>query len=485
MVVPLTIQAGRGSSQDIFAATRVVDPSGLNGTDTTIAAALAALPAAGGVIFVREGTFAETLTMPDKPVKILGAGRGLTIIDLASVASAVAFGMAFDRPYTFCDFTITGDSTAALAQKGFEYTGPSPKLQPISIERVDSGLDFSGETDGVETYFNVTAAKIVNDLSIRDCVAVCGSTTTTSGAILDGFGSSSHIRLEAVIGKLNAHLDTAAAVITATDCVFTDKSGGDAEVGVESQLVNCTFAGNMTVRPSASGRVMFSNCFFRNEPTTAGRPQLEIPSAAGGGSVVSACVFRRFVGSSPAFTLTVANDSIVIGCNFGGAAVTGQISVTGVDNVIAHNVNNASNPGLIESGGADRNRLSENIGFTLTIIGPDSIVNDSRKRGVTAGATTAAFVNQFTHTNPKGLVGIGTIKNTGGVNALEVREDVTDAFGTVTTVTTTVLFGDDYLLDPQTNFGTARPPYVSYGVFVRHPVAATTFDLQFTGRGVE
>jgi hypothetical protein len=82
------------------------------------------------------------------------------------------------------------------------------------------------------------------------------------------------------------------------------------------------------------------------------------------------------------------------------------------------------------------------------------------------------------------MTGIGTVKNT-GANDMEVRENVTDAFGVSASVITTVSAGNDYLLDPQTNFSTVRPPHVSYGVDVRHPGSATTFDLEYGGRGVE
>lgn len=117
--------------------------------------------------------------------------------------------------------------------------------------------------------------------------------------------------------------------------------------------------------------------------------------------------------------------------------------------------------------------------------GPGSIVDGSRLTSLSAVATLAAFTSQFIHANQNGLVGIGTIKNT-GANSLEVREDVTDAFGTVVSSTpVTVLSGNDYMLDPQTNFATGRPPYVSYDVLVRHPGAATTFDLRYTARGQE
>lgn len=130
-------------------------------------------------------------------------------------------------------------------------------------------------------------------------------------------------------------------------------------------------------------------------------------------------------------------------------------------------------------------RYQGNEGFAGSIIiGEDSTVEGVRRKALTAVATTGGFVTQFEHFNRKGVVGIGTIKNT-GANSLEVRETVTDAFGVTDSSTTTVFAGGDYMLDPQTNFGTARPPHISYKVEVRHPGAATTFSLRHATEGAE
>src|SRR4029079_15712140 len=78
-------QGPSNAGADIFAATRVVSLIPGDGTDLTIAAAIAALPAEGGYIYVKQGTYpqAATLTMPDKPVIIRGSGDG-TVISLGA-----------------------------------------------------------------------------------------------------------------------------------------------------------------------------------------------------------------------------------------------------------------------------------------------------------------------------------------------------------------------------------------------------------------
>ena len=109
-------------------------------------------------------------------------------------------------------------------------------------------------------------------------------------------------------------------------------------------------------------------------------------------------------------------------------------------------------------------------------------INALVRRTDATGPTTGAFVQIVLQTAVKGLVGIGTIKNTGGQD-MEVRESVTDAFGVTDTVVTLVMPGNDYMLDIQTDFATSLAPFVVYSVEVRHPVSATTFVLRHLAMG--
>lgn len=78
-----------------------------------------------------------------------------------------------------------------------------------------------------------------------------------------------------------------------------------------------------------------------------------------------------------------------------------------------------------------------------------------------------------------GMMGVGTIENTHVSNAMTVTETVTDKYGTTDSVTTNVTAGNTYLLDLQTNFDTAFPPYVSYSVAVNNTSAGNnaTYSL--------
>ncbi|MCJ7633459.1 hypothetical protein MUP77_13870, partial [Candidatus Bathyarchaeota archaeon] len=76
------------------------------------------------------------------------------------------------------------------------------------------------------------------------------------------------------------------------------------------------------------------------------------------------------------------------------------------------------------------------------------------------------------------------ISNTGGAS-MDVRETVTDAFGTTTSTTTAVLAGNSLMLDEQVNINTAFPPYLSYAVAVQSttPGVPTTFNLHHASHG--
>jgi hypothetical protein len=97
------------------AATFVVSQSPAVGDYTTVDNAIAALPAAGGCILVREGTYSisSTITMPDKSVVIIGSGDG-TIFNLGNLANVFVFtipdGLTAHRNYTFENFKVTSNS---------------------------------------------------------------------------------------------------------------------------------------------------------------------------------------------------------------------------------------------------------------------------------------------------------------------------------------------------------------------------------------
>lgn len=144
-----------GPNIDIFAATRIVSQNPNEGTDLTIAAAIAALPAEGGLIFVKQGTYSisSTLMMPtDKDVIIVGCGQESTTIDIGSnaiPAITIPDGLTADRQYYFRDLSIVGDKT--VGQEGIRISDSESYAQPY-FQNV-TFLD-------LETIINVTAGDV-------------------------------------------------------------------------------------------------------------------------------------------------------------------------------------------------------------------------------------------------------------------------------------------------------------------------------------
>ena len=83
------------SYQPGYAATRCVRPGGGGGCAATISAAVAAA-SPGDTIVVERGTYAEDVVIA-KPLALVGAGRGKTIIDASGLANGV-YVDGFDNP---------------------------------------------------------------------------------------------------------------------------------------------------------------------------------------------------------------------------------------------------------------------------------------------------------------------------------------------------------------------------------------------------
>jgi hypothetical protein len=215
---------------------------------------------------------------------------------------------------------------------------------------------------------------------------------------------------------------------------------------------------------------------------------------------ISGCIFdgAGVIGTNAQIDVVDVQGVEIVGCSFSnngtGVATEANISVGATGGTTKLTVSSCQFFGgtpaqaVKEVGGLGTivGKYDDNLGFeTAVIVSNFSSVNGAKRFNQPAGATTGAFVSQFIYTNQRGLLGVGTIKNTGGVNSLNVKELVTDAFGVSDSRTNAVVAGADQPLDSQTNIGTARAPYVSYEVQVDHPVAATTFNLQFVGQGAQ
>ena len=84
-------RTGTIKNQDVVAATLVVGTDLASADYLTIQAAVDALPAAGGTIYLREVTFSPTatVTLANKSIRFVGSGWS-TVIDLASTRSGLS-----------------------------------------------------------------------------------------------------------------------------------------------------------------------------------------------------------------------------------------------------------------------------------------------------------------------------------------------------------------------------------------------------------
>lgn len=459
MVVPNTIEIP-GAGSDIYAATRVVSLIPGDGTDLTIAAALAALPAEGGLIFIKQGTYAiaASLVIPDKPVAIRGAGDG-TIIDIGANA-ITAFTTAFDRDLSFESFRVTGNGSAG--QGFFDYTGAAARVSQLTFRSILVG-NYDGASNSVETIIRSTIA-VLNNVRVSDSFFVVP--LSVAGRFISVAATGGDFRVE------RSHVFGSGGVsgnpqLFAENCEFSIGANGMALVG-NSGIDNCAFTGASTVQGIAQCRI--SGCNFD------GGTKLRF---TGSRNLVVNSVFLSVIATH---IETIGSQLSVVGCSFLNFT-SEAVLISGASECII-----VGNQGckVTESGvGTNDNLYSNNTGFGgSSISGPNSVVNGARRKDST-DSTTDAFVVVFTHTNFKGLLGIGTVKNTDAVDTMDVRETVTDAFGVTSAFITSISPGNDYMLDPQTYINLARPPYTSYAVAVRSTVggAPATYELHHVSQG--
>lgn len=456
---------------DTRAATLVVSPTGDRADYSDIQQALNALPADGGIIYLREGTFniSAPITFPDKPIKIVGSGRNNTVINIGSNAIS-AFRTAFAKPFSIESLSVIGDNS--IAQVFFEWTAAVYMYNPAIFRDIVVGSRTT-PTISIKTLFKVPAS---------------------------GFGQIKANILNCSFDTANGQYLYEGNILGDFDISFTEITG---DVRIQNEVLNIRAVGltilslrGVNALPSAE----FTDCYING--STDGAIQFGVTTSGSLGNKFYGCRFVLYGGivfgnAAQGFAFVgnivsaLAARAIDVLLNAAGGKIIGNYFSSWTGEAVRINATNLTVSGnyncrVTETGAANDNRYSDNSGFSgSTIIGPNSIVDGVRRRDVTGGTTTAAFVTVFEHKNAKGVVGIGTIKNTGGVNDLEVRETVTDAFGTTASVVTTVNPGNDYMLDPQTYFGAARPPHVSYKVEVRHPVAATTYSLRHATLGAE
>jgi hypothetical protein len=500
MVTPNTIENPVDTSGlNIFAATRIVSLIPNDGTDLTIAAAVAALPAEGGTIFIKQGVYAITapIVIPlGKSIVFQGAGADLnalgataqacTVLDMSAGAAGIALftqacpGALIRSACYFRDFSVLGDNVSA--QKFIELTGVDAGMRiecmDVDIYRVRDIVNTVEDTDAYFSFCKLELALLGNSSFFRnsgpggelvwyEVDAVVG-VATTDAIIAGAFPDPDWHVTDSYLGGGGGSTYAVNVIRWQTfniDAAIVNVSGTTSRVDqIHAVDVGITFA---------SGICSIGDSLFFN-----GGPGSYVLSFGGANNAVANCIFNGGV-TRAIDVLAAAVDTVITGNSF-VAYGTEEVRTASTGTIVTGN----ANARVTEIGGANLNIYDNNSGFSgSTIIGLDSVVEGSREFEATAVATPGvAFTIVFTHAGPKGIFGIGTVKNV-GLETFEIEETAVDAFGVSGSVITTLLIATDYMLDAQTNIGGARPPHVSYTVAVRHLINPSVYDLRFTSQG--
>lgn len=296
---------------------------------TSIQAAIDALPAAGGEIFLREGThsLSATVTLPNKPVKIRGCGPA-TVIDLGLNAIA-AFTLPNDQRYVFEDFNMVGNGLAAQTAFLFTHiTGGLAFVRNVHVNLANTagkgirkGIEETGGGDYIVHVMDsrwflspLAASRLIDAPGLGAITAKVtqAKLAVTSGSTGGGF--SAGVLLEAVGSEFTIGAQTAVDFVKATQCAF-DAALAPALAG--SQLQNCAFSGASTAR------------------------------------------WLDFVAA--------ASDNLIVGCSF-GAATSEAIRLASTGNLVADNTGCK----VTENGTGQANRYSGNTGFAGSTFGTTS-----------------------------------------------------------------------------------------------------------------
>jgi hypothetical protein len=348
---------------DIYAATRVVSLIPGEGTDLTIAAALAALPVEGGLIFVKQGTYAiaASLVIPDKPVAIRGAGDG-TIIDIGGNA-ITAFTTAFDKDLSFESFRVTGNGSAG--QGFFDYTGVAARTSQLTFRSILVG-NYNGASNSVETIIRSTVA-VLNNVRVSDSFFVVP--LSVAGRFISVAATGGDFRVERVHVFGSGGI-SGSPQLFAENCEFSIGANGMVLVG-NSGIVNCAFTGASTVQGISQCRI--SGCIFE------GGTKLRF---TGSRNLVMNSVFSSVIATH---IETIGSNLTVIGCSFTNFTSEAVLIIGASECVIIGN----QGCKVTESGvGTNDNLYSNNTGFDGSNISASrSIVTDWNVRSVAVNTT--------------------------------------------------------------------------------------------------
>ncbi len=506
--------------QDIVAATFVVGTDLIECDYLVPQEAVDNLPNDGGSVYVLQGSYTSTaaVTLPvDKPVAIVGCGDA-TILNFSSNGVAVFTfpnGYSQSTRYLIENLRVIFDATAGQDFIKISDAGGyvSVDVYNCNIYRPAKLVNFTAYDVTYNRPNNVTfhggSAEALD--GVRVLVAGPAVAGTYGGPAWVGFedmdlepGVTGFWVFDADVDIVYSSLNSEALVpISGGSAIdgfcfhgaFLTVGNGDFTInGVSwsggSAIIASTMGGsgvNSRIICGDSGSTMQGYisdlCFKFGDAAAPTIPKTQSFACFFSGSGIDM--------ANPAIEL-VGNGGVVADCYFQVRYPNGCIKITNAKFCKIHDNNfgtSLTGKTIIESGTADENDIHDNSGMLngtgLTIIGPKTKINNSVLADKATSTTNALVEIVPTITNPKGLFGIGTIKNTDGANALDVKESFTDAFGVTSTLTTTVAFGDSLQLGLQQNIGTGLPPYVSYKAEVIDTVAAShaTYVSHFVSQG--
>ena len=341
MVVPNTIEIPGSSSSgpDIYAATRVVSLIPGDGTDLTIAAALAALPAAGGRIFVKQGVYPQTapLVFPNAPVDLVGAsesfGVGGTIIDIGANFIS-AFAKVNSKQIRIANLTVRG--AGIFAQSFFDSSVVADGSNYVVVENV--------RVDQIQDGFIANGG---GGLSVRMSKFNFTPSILADARLWTGGGGD----LEAEMSIADFAVIEGNPHLKLSECDF------------RCVILSGPFVNLVGSIAATSSRIWGGYRVVKSKLTAIVGCQLSI---FGGGPAVDRYLDFPVGGGLPA---TVAN------CTFESPAAVEEIRVASDGVSVYGNIGVAGTfvPKVTEIGTANNNRY-EDIALSSTIIGANSIV---------------------------------------------------------------------------------------------------------------
>lgn len=431
------VTASLGVSSEVYAATRVVSLIPGDGTDTTIQSAVLNLPPEGGLIFIKQGTYniSSTIDLPSgKNIAFVGCGESTILQGGAGVALFQIVAGAPSRTVILSNMTIKG--TGSLGD--VIVTSQSANFQYVLLERCFLGLlsVFTG-SGGVRPAF----------IRLAECIHPLNGPFVMLGGFASLAGGS---QIELISSGLNFNqfFNLDPALIFCVDSAIGGDIGGEfIRAAARSVFVGSAFT---EVDLQLKGASVVDGCSFSFSRLTL--------DPGSDGSVVSGCQFSNPFPGGPSLVVNSSKNTIS-GVSFAG--ITQTISTGTVGDNVFDGINDYSGASIFSN----------------------SFVEGSRTLS-TSGDSQDIFVDVLTCENPVGVMFEGTVRNTGGVNSMEVQETAVDLFGSTGTKTTTVTPGNDLIVTSSQQVGTARPPYKSYKISIKStiPGASTAFQLRLLVR---